>query len=732
MTKAAVIGQQRLAITLTDEPPALPLIPALLLFFLLTLLGAAWARWLGSGVLDFAPVWPPAGLAIAAALVRPALLPAVAAGLFCWGWLVKDQSIPFALANGLTLIGPILYAVVRSLQREDRRQTLRVKDLFRRYGQVLLWSVLPSSIVGTFLYAETYAVKPITDTLLVYLISETAGIAIFGPLASVLLGSRSHWQTLSTPFSLANIGLVLGITLLPLAFDAAGQSEYAEGMFLLMFPLIGWIALQNRRELMAVSMALLATLQLMMEMGGVGIDGSSAIFEFVERVIWLLAAFVLGNALLSVSLERRATLEQARWQATHNESTGWLNERGLQEQIATIPGNGHDLILAQVCGRDLLMASLSYTELRATERELSASLTALHDWEVRARLSDLTFGFLVPSSRPLVLDSPALQSLTLTTMDITVRLAWSRVPVDRDAPDRALVEGYAGLHQALEQPMNRVRVRTRSDPALAAQESTFSHYQRVITALQGGRLRLWGQPIQASDARPPNVELLARIEQSPGELIRPDVFLGALSAFDELEALDRAVITEAVRPAGPIRTLLPHFARININLSGSTLCDPGFVAWLDGIWPPDLPHERICFELTESELIRNPTVARQVFSALRARGFKLAIDDFGSGLASFEYLEHFPADLIKLDGLFVRDLPDNPSHQAMVSATVLIARSLGAQLCAEFVDDPRTVDLLTAEGVDYLQGYHIARPCPVESLAAGWAGAKGNNQSPAG
>lgn len=692
----------------------LALFPALLVFFLLTVVGAIWARWLSSETLEFAPIWPPAGLAIAAAAFRPTLLLAVGAGLFVWVWQIQGGSPEFATANLLILSGPLMYAIIRASQREDRRQTVRVKDLFHRYRLVMFWAVIPSSVIGTVLYAESFALKPLSDTLLIYLISESAGVAIFAPAAGALLGPRKEAAELLRPSSLANLMLVLLVTLLPLFFESIGQPEYAEGVFLLMFPLVGWIALQNQQALMAVSMVMIAVIQLMLEMLGVGIDGSSFVFEFVERVIWLLAAFVLGNALLTISLERLSTLEQARWQATHNENLGWLNERGLQEQMGDLPETDYDLIMAQVCGRDLLMASLSYTELRDTERELGITLKSLQGWQARARLSDLTFGFLVESRQPISLDSRTLQTLALRKMDITIKLAWSRVPIDGGNTDRALVEGYAGLQRALEQPMNRVQTRSRDETPLAGEETPFTHYQQVMSALEGGGLRLWGQAIQSINDGKPSIELLSRLDSGSGELISPNVFLGALSAFDELETLDMAVLGLAVSQEGPIRRLLPDFGRININLSGSTLCDPWFISWLDDLWPEDIPRHCICFELTESELIRNLGIARQVFAELRLRGFQTAIDDFGSGLASYEYLENFPADLIKLDGLFVRDLTDNPVHQSMVKATVLIAQSLGAKVCAEFVENRMTADFLAREGVNYLQGYYLAKPMPID------------------
>ena len=138
------------------------------------------------------------------------------------------------------------------------------------------------------------------------------------------------------------------------------------------------------------------------------------------------------------------------------------------------------------------------------------------------------------------------------------------------------------------------------------------------------------------------------------------------------------------------------------------------LAQLDNI---GLSCSNVCFEITETAAIANLTNAMKFIGAVKEKDCLFALDDFGSGLSSFAYLKNLPVDYLKIDGCFVRDMMDDPIDHAMVESISQIGRVMGIETIAEYVENPRLVETLRNIGVDYAQGYGIARPVPVASLA---------------
>jgi Amt family ammonium transporter len=150
---------------------------------------------------------------------------------------------------------------------------------------------------------------------------------------------------------------------------------------------------------------------------------------------------------------------------------------------------------------------------------------------------------------------------------------------------------------------------------------------------------------------------------------------------------------------------------LNINLSGASLAEPGFLEFmLDLIKELDVPAERLCFEVTETAAIANLDDAISFITSLKAIGCSFALDDFGSGLSSFAYLKHLPVDYLKIDGGFVKDMLDDPIDRAMVEAINRIGHVMGIKTVAEFVENGEILEALRETGVDYVQGYHIDKP----------------------
>ena len=161
---------------------------------------------------------------------------------------------------------------------------------------------------------------------------------------------------------------------------------------------------------------------------------------------------------------------------------------------------------------------------------------------------------------------------------------------------------------------------------------------------------------------------------------------------------------------------LRHFS---INLSGQSLCDEQFLGFIiTAIRDSGVPPEWLCFEITETTAIANLSSAVELIATLRRLGCRIALDDFGSGLSSFNYLKNLPVNYLKIDGAFVKDMDSNPIDRAMVESINQIGHLMGIETVAEFVTSEAILKVLEEIGVDYAQGYYISEPQPLEDPAS--------------
>ncbi|MFB5084804.1 putative bifunctional diguanylate cyclase/phosphodiesterase [Symbiobacterium thermophilum] len=237
--------------------------------------------------------------------------------------------------------------------------------------------------------------------------------------------------------------------------------------------------------------------------------------------------------------------------------------------------------------------------------------------------------------------------------------------------------------------------------------------QRISRALEEDRFVLHYQPIL--DLRRNTVtrhEALLRMVGDGGELIFPGEFMAVAERFDLIQQVDRWVLERAVRELAELqragrRTVL------EVNLSGRTLMDPVLPAVIRrGLTLRDVDPASLVLEITETAAISDVDQAERFIGEMKALGCRLALDDVGAGFASLYFLKRLPVDYIKIDGAFIRNLPHDTADQHLVRALANVCRELGKQTVAEFVDSPRTLQVVREYGIDYAQGYLIGRPGP--------------------
>jgi len=156
---------------------------------------------------------------------------------------------------------------------------------------------------------------------------------------------------------------------------------------------------------------------------------------------------------------------------------------------------------------------------------------------------------------------------------------------------------------------------------------------------------------------------------------------------------------------------------MSLNLSGASVTDKRFLKFILGSMRyHEIPPEAICFEITETAAIANLEAAVEFMLELKGLGCSFALDDFGSGLSSFAYLKHLPVDYLKIDGSFVKDMETDALDCAMVSSIHQIGSVIGIKTIAEFVENEQILGKLAEIGVDFAQGYGIAKPAPLDEM----------------
>jgi PAS domain S-box-containing protein len=280
--------------------------------------------------------------------------------------------------------------------------------------------------------------------------------------------------------------------------------------------------------------------------------------------------------------------------------------------------------------------------------------------------------------------------------------------------ERDAEAGSHGLLIDAEQAWRQSREADRSITLVAhpvpVRDRQGSYRSRVADALGTDRFTLYSQPIlELQTNRVTRHELLLRVLDESDGPQSPIQVLDTAERLDAIFDIDLWVVERAMRLAAEQPGLC-----LQVNLSGRSVGDPRLTNEVEKLLERyRVDPAQLTFEITETALIGNLSEARRFADRVRDLGCGLALDDFGSGYASFRYLRLFPIDLVKIDGEYVVDLVDNPQDQVLVRALVQVCQAYGIHTVAEFVQDEATLRMLRELGVDYVQGYLIGRPSPV-------------------
>lgn len=207
-----------------------------------------------------------------------------------------------------------------------------------------------------------------------------------------------------------------------------------------------------------------------------------------------------------------------------------------------------------------------------------------------------------------------------------------------------------------------------------------------------------------------NFEVLLRMRDADGKIVNTEHLIAAGETSGRMGMIDRWVLSTALAWLNNSYTQMDRTKFICMNLNGASLNDEKFLADIYAMLEQNLHIvDKLCLEITESVALHDLGNTRRFVEKVRGYGAKVALDDFGAGYTSFSYLREFKADLLKIDGKFIVDMNNHPANTAIVEAIVNLAKNLGMKVIAEWAEDLATVQTLTEIGVDYVQGFAVAR-----------------------
>ncbi len=472
--------------------------------------------------------------------------------------------------------------------------------------------------------------------------------------------------------------------------------------------------------------------------------------ELESRVSERTKELEVTNMLLQEEIIERRQAEDAlresekrlAWQGSHDALTGLVNrwefEQRLQQALSSTRTHNQEHSL---CFLDLDQFKIvNDTCGHAAGDELLRQVTALLQKQVRAtdtlaRLGGDEFGLLlnqcslIQSLRIANALRQSLQEFRFVWQDkpFSVGVSIGLVAIDASTLnlDSVLSAADVACYAAKNAGRNRVHVYQADDKELAIQHCQMQWISRLTKALQSNSFCLYYQPIvplAQTQSKRKHYEILLRLQDETGNTVPPMAFIPAAERYNLMHIIDRWVISTFFTSLGQ------HYqeawqccqepgcsSMYAINLSGASINDDSFIDFLAQQFTLySVPPEVICFEITETIAITNLGKAGKLIGKLKHLGCRFALDDFGSGMSSFAYLKNLPVDYLKIDGEFIKDIVDDPTDLALTEAINQVGHAMGIQTIAEFVENDTILEKITALGVDYAQGYGIAKPQPLQ------------------
>lgn len=439
----------------------------------------------------------------------------------------------------------------------------------------------------------------------------------------------------------------------------------------------------------------------------------------------------------AIAILRKKTEDKLTYHATHDALTGLINRREFEQRAvrllesAKLSQETHALFFMDLDQFKVINDNCGHTAGDEMLRQITLELQrVVRKQDTLARLGGDEFGVLMENCTleqahrvaTLLLEAVQNYQFFWEGQSFRVGVSIGMVAITDALCDlrKLMKEADAACYMAKDCGRNRIHVYHPDDIEIAQRHGEMQWVSRINEALRENRFCLYAQtiaPLNGDSEK--HYELLIRMLDEKGEMIPPGAFLPAAERYNLISEIDYWVIQQAIELLAANPEFLKKINFISINLSGQSLANHTMLNFIiSQLDSSGINGEKICFEITETAAISNLNLAVKFISTLKDKGCQFALDDFGSGLSSFAYLKNLPVDYLKIDGMFVKGIVDDPIDRAMVKSINEIGQIMGMKTIAEFVENNEIRDMLREIGVNYAQGYGVAKPKSFHEILA--------------
>ncbi|MBW3566490.1 MAG: EAL domain-containing protein [Proteobacteria bacterium] len=435
-------------------------------------------------------------------------------------------------------------------------------------------------------------------------------------------------------------------------------------------------------------------------------------------------------AIYQDTTEKQRALREIEYQAHHDSLTGLANRARLAEALKNLWADDksnpfHAFLYIDLDQFKVINDTCGHNVGDDALLKIAALLKShVRDSDVVARLGGDEFGLLLPNcSEENALKKAeellsAFRSFRFISNDqvFPVGASIGVIEISELAPsvETVMTAADAACYAAKNGGGDRIRLYRADDTDIILRRSEMSWLSRLREAIAEDHFVLFFQEIHSLSDSPDGVrhkEILIRYKDETGKLVPPGVFIPSAERYNLMPAIDRWVFKAVCEHLQRNRSRNTAREIISVNLSGTTLSDgtfPEFV--METLKATGVDPTSLCFEITETAAISNLTAARRLITVFKEMGCSISLDDFGSGMSSFNYLRTLPVDYLKIDGTFIEECHTNQTDLAMTEAINHVGKILGLKTVAEFVENETIYNKLKEIGVDYAQGYGLHVP----------------------
>ena len=438
--------------------------------------------------------------------------------------------------------------------------------------------------------------------------------------------------------------------------------------------------------------------------------------------------------ILSVGLditERRGAESRLKWMADHDTLTGLINRRRFQDELEFSMATAQHqnkigaLLIIDLDQFKYVNDAGGHYSGDALLKGVAKALSMGAETDVVARLSGDEFAVLVRDTDAAGAVQiaknvcAAIENVSILfegqALRVSASVGLALFPTHANNVGDLMASADLAMYQAKEDGRGHWHVFSEDDQSRKRMRHRIYWRERVSKALEDDKFVLYFQPIMEIETRcVAHYEVLLRMQDDNGSVIGPVHFIDAAERGGMIHAVDRLVVSKAIRCLAEL-TKKGLDVSFSINLSGYAFSDPQLLPHIkQELERNRVQSSRVIFEITETAAVSDFAVANSLMLAVKELGCQFALDDFGIGFSSFYYLKHLPVDYLKIDGSFIRQLPDSLDDQIIVRALSQVATGFGKKTIAEYVETETTLRLLHDYGIDFAQGFLISKPMSSE------------------